>query len=596
MRPIRWLHVSDFHFKVDTEWSQNVVLNSLLDEIRSRRENGVGTDFIVVTGDIAYSGKSEEYELALDFFNELEVASGVGAARIFCVPGNHDVDRSLETLSFIGARSHLSSPQRVDEFLAGGDNFNTLVRRQENYRDFERSISQGDTRIVINGGLGYVASFDVDGIQIAIVGLNSAWLAEGGEEDHGRLLMGERHVIDALEAVNSLEDQPHVVLGIAHHPLYLMKEFDHNPVQNRLDDALDFYHCGHLHQSDTRSVGSEAFGCLTITAGACYQSRDAKNSFSVLDLHLFDGDCQIETIDYEPTRGQFKSAELRDFPFEASPVGTCDVIDLGNALGKFCPDLESISFYLSALVIGKKSEIPIPYKGHYVFGSFDALETFLEGEMQSEMNEFRIFRNVLRVHFDRVPLDEILDRYGYLVTKYGQSLLNACHQDDALRDRLFEHDEDARTLGGSTRNDKLGHTVGLFKQLLAEKNWQLLRQVSGRHIHSSDLGTRTHARRMMALALSASTETPDRLQAIDHYQGLMREDLGDATDLGNLAILLHETGDSECAAETVFEGIIKFPEKSDSFAEIGRRIAIETGNAELRTKVDQATRTNDDRN
>lgn len=107
MRPICWLHVSDIHVRARDAWSQDVVLRAMCDDIARRRMGGLAVDFILATGDLAYSGKTEEYTIAAIFFDALGVAAGVPKERIFCIPGNHDIDRERQKLAFLGA---VSSP------------------------------------------------------------------------------------------------------------------------------------------------------------------------------------------------------------------------------------------------------------------------------------------------------------------------------------------------------------------------------------------------------------------------------------------------------------------------------------------------------
>lgn len=61
------------------------------------REDLGKIDFLVITGDIAYSGSTEEYELALERIRKLiveitELPLDFAQERILLVPGNHDVD------------------------------------------------------------------------------------------------------------------------------------------------------------------------------------------------------------------------------------------------------------------------------------------------------------------------------------------------------------------------------------------------------------------------------------------------------------------------------------------------------------------------
>jgi 3',5'-cyclic AMP phosphodiesterase CpdA len=77
MRPIGWLHISDFHLRVNHSWAQDAVLSAMRDDIIRRRKAGAIFDFVLATGDIAYAGKAPEYKLAVAFFDELAAATAV---------------------------------------------------------------------------------------------------------------------------------------------------------------------------------------------------------------------------------------------------------------------------------------------------------------------------------------------------------------------------------------------------------------------------------------------------------------------------------------------------------------------------------------
>ena len=57
---ISWLHLSDFHFRAGGDnFSQDVSCDALVRDIPSRLSDEFPLQFIVVTGDIAFSGQSE---------------------------------------------------------------------------------------------------------------------------------------------------------------------------------------------------------------------------------------------------------------------------------------------------------------------------------------------------------------------------------------------------------------------------------------------------------------------------------------------------------------------------------------------------------
>ncbi len=92
---LTWLHISDFHFRAADSYDRDVVLSALIRPVRRFREGGRAPDVIFATGDIAYSGKDEEYAAATEFFDALLNATGLDRSRLFLVPGNHDVNRDL---------------------------------------------------------------------------------------------------------------------------------------------------------------------------------------------------------------------------------------------------------------------------------------------------------------------------------------------------------------------------------------------------------------------------------------------------------------------------------------------------------------------
>ena len=300
MRPLNWLHISDLHLRVGSEWSQDVVLTEMCRHIEQQRDDETEFDFILVTGDIAFSGKAEEYSLAGQFFDELESKSGVPRERMFCVPGNHDIDRSQQRMAFIGAKAELRNPSTVDNFLANQSERENLLTRQLNYRNFQASYFANQCRHWTADGLAYVSKLQVDDLSLAVIGLDSTWLAEGGEGDHGNLLMGEMQVINVIRHALETGDSPNVVIAMAHHPFHLLQEFDRLRVQTRVERDTHFFHHGHLHQAGTRMAGPVGSKCLTIAAGASYMSRHDFNAYSIVKLDFLETKRSVKTFVYSP--------------------------------------------------------------------------------------------------------------------------------------------------------------------------------------------------------------------------------------------------------------------------------------------------------
>jgi predicted MPP superfamily phosphohydrolase len=87
---MRILHVSDIHASTREALDQDILVAALLTDA----EKYAPFDLAIVTGDISFSGQSDEYNLAEELLlTPLRERLGLTPATIVLVPGNHDVDR-----------------------------------------------------------------------------------------------------------------------------------------------------------------------------------------------------------------------------------------------------------------------------------------------------------------------------------------------------------------------------------------------------------------------------------------------------------------------------------------------------------------------
>ena len=77
---------------------------------------------------------------------------------------------------------------------------------------------------------------------------------------------------------------------------------------------------------------------------------------------------------------------------------------------------------------------------------------------------------------------------------------------------------------------------------------------------------------MLALSLAILDEIADKRAATEYYRSLAAAGSAEFNDVGNLAVLLINTGDLDEARTVVLNGIRIFPAKAEYFAEIARRI------------------------
>jgi 3',5'-cyclic AMP phosphodiesterase CpdA len=97
---LTFVHLSDIHFILafSNESPFDIdkpVRDAILHDAKNFGSKLGPISGILITGDIAYAGKPGEYKTALDWLAQLTEILNCEKEYLWCVPGNHDVDRSV---------------------------------------------------------------------------------------------------------------------------------------------------------------------------------------------------------------------------------------------------------------------------------------------------------------------------------------------------------------------------------------------------------------------------------------------------------------------------------------------------------------------
>lgn len=292
--PAVFVHVSDIHFgqekddrvHINADAKQQLITDAK--EVVSKIAGGVAHG-ILVTGDIAQSGKQAEYEEAGKWLDELAASVGVEIHCVQMVPGNHDLDRAK--LSFSGR-------QILDHIRAGGIKAYEAILRNptdraalfDRFEDYGR-FSFGYNCPLNNEG-GFASGMKVNlapGRAIRFIRFNSSLLCHGGERDeHPELIIGARQFTIPRE-----DGVENVVL--VHHPLSWYK--DQAEVRDYIRSRARVFISGHEHDPKV-SVDNVETGCdvMMLAAGAtvAYKSNDVYTfTYNIIE---FDWDEEIDGL------------------------------------------------------------------------------------------------------------------------------------------------------------------------------------------------------------------------------------------------------------------------------------------------------------
>lgn len=368
---ITWLHLSDFHLQASLGWSQDIVLDTLLKDIRAQYGVARTPDLLFITGDVAFSGRSDEYAKAEEFIGELRTATSVPQERLFIVPGNHDINRDLEEDAFRGAQAALQNAVEVDKFFASEGRRKTLFRREEAFRTFVNRVARPDNGGYSSTSFAHSKQIAVGPINVGVLLLDSAWLADGGLADTGTLLVGERQVIDAGATLGQ-----GLIFGLVHHPFAWLREFEQIPIENLALERVRIMLRGHVHSADIRSVEALERRLIFFTAGATFETRTADNtySWSTVDLATGVGTTVIHRYIHATKRWQANAPQTWTLIQSAPPLDIKDAVEFSTKSGG------RFGYYRAALLAGHTTQTPRITKTEPVLLSFEI-------ELQDDENE-----------------------------------------------------------------------------------------------------------------------------------------------------------------------------------------------------------------
>jgi predicted MPP superfamily phosphohydrolase len=172
MSEITILHLSDIHFKnkekEDNKAFRQTVQQRLIEAVKTHAQKNGSPDAAAVTGDIAFSGKEQEYEEAAEFFKKLKKVLPE-EIEFLAVPGNHDVDRGQ--IKELFPLHRIVKDNEVDKFLENEKYVEDFVNVKFNaFLAFARQLNPSFYKDEED----YFWVKEIDDKNISFLGLNSA--------------------------------------------------------------------------------------------------------------------------------------------------------------------------------------------------------------------------------------------------------------------------------------------------------------------------------------------------------------------------------------------------------------------------------------
>lgn len=311
INPMLLLHISDIHFRAPDCVNPDLdpdrpYRTRLLQDARKRTATLGQVGAILVGGDVAFKGDSQEYQAAFTWLEELAQACGCAMERVFVIPGNHDVDRGVITrkpvTSSVQQAIAQAEPHRRERELrrqfADMDAGQALLAPLAAYNEFAAKFN---CQVYPPDRLYWKQDLLLeDGVHLRIHGLTSTLLSGAGGRDDSR----ESLYLSPLQTVlDPVDDVVNLVL--CHHPpdWFMDQDEVHDAMCGRA--AIQLF--GHKH----RQRLTQEVNYIRFSAGAVNPDRNEAGWAPGYNL------INVEVIGTGPARELSIEAHLLEW--QASP-------------------------------------------------------------------------------------------------------------------------------------------------------------------------------------------------------------------------------------------------------------------------------------
>lgn len=240
------------------------------------------------------------------FINPLLKLTGLTENQFFIVPGNHEVDRKSISEFVDGDLSdRFKDRDSLNRFIDQIEDQKQLLARLNNYNTFVDDFHKNNDYLNTVNSLYRTYILPIKDKRIGLACLNSAWCAYGGEEDYGKILLGERQLDNALKDLEAADYK----IAMIHHPVEWNKEFDKEYIHDILIPGFNMILTGHVHSQKYMENVYDNYNSIFLQSASLFQGR-TYNGYSILKIDFDSNDLTVLFREYfEGGRRVFGKAE-----------------------------------------------------------------------------------------------------------------------------------------------------------------------------------------------------------------------------------------------------------------------------------------------
>jgi hypothetical protein len=236
---------------------------------------------LAFTGDIAFSGTVEQYQLAAKLIqNVSSIISAAGKSTFeFFLPGNHDLD----FVSQPDTRPALlqSVREKGGKIDVKGETARQILSVQQNFFEFEALMLKSAPR-PSHDQLAYSCVFQFDDHKIQVICFNTAWTSTDPEVP-GQLVF-------PIEEIDLPSDATDLVISAFHHPYNWLAPDNARLFRRFVESNSDVVITGHEHESEVFVKENSSSATAQYIEGAVLQEGPkGRSAFNVVVIDTSEG-------------------------------------------------------------------------------------------------------------------------------------------------------------------------------------------------------------------------------------------------------------------------------------------------------------------
>lgn len=273
------VHLSDIHL---TSYSDLATARTEMINAAIRAESPLAdVAFIVVSGDLAYSGQPEQYESAVSLISEIRQSIGnANSLPVYCVvvPGNHDCNFERDSQ----LRRTLVSNLVANAGAVDGSDTSIVDALLEVQADFFASMPRLTHDAAVPTGyerLRYRRSFTIKETTVSFECYNTAWGSQL-KERQGQLAF-------PICLLTETAPPSDVVVSVFHHPYNWLQHDNARVFRRHVERTSDLILTGHEHDSNVYAKSLSTGERPIYVEGSVLQSeQDDVSGFNIVVMDL----------------------------------------------------------------------------------------------------------------------------------------------------------------------------------------------------------------------------------------------------------------------------------------------------------------------